>query len=210
MPTSTFTVFLFSHFDASVEHVSKVETCQKSRTKVPYFDALEHSGTWSVLARVCLKWTIALEQMYFQQGRLTFVKLYRSLESSTQDTRDGFDLYSAQASFARPRVDLARLLRRAVSRLFRTIFSEFVKVCGVRFSTRESLIGFCIWCHPISTILACLFSVGVRGQKLCRKGIMAAKMASRASYLVYYYRRTATCNLFVKQSKFHWPFFNIS
>ena len=89
MPTSTFTVFLFSHFDASVEHVSKVETCQKSRTKVPYFDALEHSGTWSVLTRVCLKWTITLEQMYFQQGRLTFVKLYRSLESSTQDIRDG-------------------------------------------------------------------------------------------------------------------------
>ena len=58
-------------------------------------------------------------------------------------------------------------------------------VCGIRFSTRESLIGFFIGCHPISTILACLFSVGVRGQKLCWKGIMAAKMASRASYLVY-------------------------
>ena len=147
----------------------------------------------------------------FPAGEANFCQaMYRSLESSTQDTRDGFDLYSARASFARPRVDLARLLRRAVSRPFRTIFSEFVKVCGVRFSTRESLIGFCIWCHPISTILACLFSVGVRGQKLCWKGIMAAKMASRASYLVYYYRRTATWNLFVKQSKFHWPFFNIS
>ena len=53
--------------------------------------------------------------------------MYRSLQSSTQDTRDRFDLYSAQASFARPRVDLARLLRRAVSRPFRTIFSELSK-----------------------------------------------------------------------------------
>ena len=34
--------------------------------------------------------------------------MYRSLERSTQDnTWDGFDLYSAQASFAWPRVDLA-------------------------------------------------------------------------------------------------------
>ena len=32
---------------------------------------------------------------------------YRSLEMSTQDTQDGFDLYSAKASFAWPQVDLA-------------------------------------------------------------------------------------------------------
>ena len=30
--------------------------------------------------------------------------MYRSLERSPQDTRDGFDLYSAQASLAWPRV----------------------------------------------------------------------------------------------------------
>ena len=135
--------------------------------------------------------------------------MYRSLESSTQDTRDGFDLYSAQASFARPRVDLAQLLRRAVSRPFRTIFSEFVKSAGfVSLPGEASLVTVS---DPILFLRsACLFSVGVRVQKLCWKGIMAAKMASRASYLVYYYRRTATWNLFVKQSKFHWPFFNIS
>ena len=41
--------------------------------------------------------------------------MYRSLERSTQDNkRDGFDLYSAQASFAWPRA----LLRRGVSRPF--------------------------------------------------------------------------------------------
>ena len=39
--------------------------------------------------------------------------MYRSLERSPQDPRDGIFLYSAQASFSWPRVDLARLLRRA-------------------------------------------------------------------------------------------------
>ena len=43
-------------------------------------------------------------------------------------------LYSAQASFSWPRVDLARLLRRAYSRSVWIIFFEFVKVCGIRFS----------------------------------------------------------------------------
>ena len=46
---------------------------------------------------------------------------------------------------------------------------EFVKVCGIRFSIWESFIGFYIRCYPIFTILACLFSVGVRisWKKLC-------------------------------------------
>ena len=95
--------------------------------------------------------------------------MYRFLKRSTQDTRDGFDLYSAQASFAWSRVDLARLFRRAVSRPFWIISFDFVKVCGIRFSIWESFIGLYIWCYPISTILACLFSVGVRisWKKLC-------------------------------------------
>ena len=75
----------------------------------------------------------------------------------------------AQASFSRPRVDLARLLRRAYSRSVWIISFEFVKVCGIRFSIWESFIGFYICCYPISTILARLFSVGVRisWKKLC-------------------------------------------
>ena len=73
-----------------------------------------------------------------------------------------FFSYSAQASFSWPRVDLARLLRRAYSRSVWTVSFEFVKVCGIRFSIWESFIGFYICCYPISTILACLFSVGVR------------------------------------------------
>ena len=99
----------------------------------------------------------------FPAGVANFGKaMYRSLEKSTQDTRDGFFLYSAQASFSWPRVDLARLLRRAYSRPFWITSFEFVKVCGIRFSIWESFIGFYICCYPITTILACLFSVGVR------------------------------------------------
>ena len=95
--------------------------------------------------------------------------MYRSPETSPQDSRDGFFLYSAQASFSWPRVDLARLLRPAYSRSVWIISFEFVKVCGIHFSIWESFIGFYICCYPISTILAGLFSVGVRilWKKLC-------------------------------------------
>ena len=102
-----------------------------------------------------------------------------------------FFLYSAQASFSWPRVDLARLLRRAYSRSVWITFFEFVKVCGIRFSIWESFIGFYICCYPISTILACLFSVGVRisWKKVVLNESMSAKMAPCVSYLVYYYCR---------------------
>ena len=73
------------------------------------------------------------------------------------------------------RVDLARLLWQVIlgslhiDSLIWIIFFEFVQVCGIRFSIWESFIGFYICCYPISTILACLFSVGVRisWKKLC-------------------------------------------
>ena len=118
----------------------------------------------------------------FPAGEANFGQaMYRSLERSTLDTRDGFDFYSAQASFAWPRVDLAQLVRRAVSRPFWIISFEVFPVCGIRFSIWESFIGFYIWCYPISTILTCFFTVGVRisWKKLCWKGSMAT--------MVYYY-----------------------
>ena len=103
-----------------------------------------------------------------------------------------FFLYSAQASFSWPRVDLARLLRRAYSRCVWIIFFEFVKVCGIRFSIWESFIGFYICCYPISTILACLFSVGVRisGKTLCWKGAWRRKwhLVSPTLYIIIVYR----------------------
>ena len=95
--------------------------------------------------------------------------MYRSLERSPQNPQGRIFLYNAQASFFWPRVDLARLLRQAYSRSVWIIFFEFVKVCGIPFSICISFIGFYICCYPISTILACLFSVGVRisWKKLC-------------------------------------------
>ena len=99
----------------------------------------------------------------FPTGVANFGKaMYRSLERSTQDTRDGFFWCSAQASFSWSRIDLALLLRRACSWPFWITSFEFFKVCGIRFSIWESFIGFYICCYPITMILACLFSVGVR------------------------------------------------
>ena len=68
--------------------------------------------------------------------------MYRSLERSTKDTRDGFFLYSAQASFSWPRAELAWLLRWAYSQPFWITSFEFVKVCGIRFSIWKSFVGF--------------------------------------------------------------------
>ena len=73
--------------------------------------------------------------------------MYWSPERSSQDSRDGFFLYTAQASFSWPRVDLARLLPGMF--IFRWS-SNFV-------------------------------------ENVVLKGSMAVKMASRVSYLVYYY-----------------------
>ena len=128
--------------------------------------------------------------MYLQQGRLTLCKLCIGPQKG-HPRAPGMVLIckNAQASFTWPRVDLARLLRRAYSRPFWITSFEFVKVCGIRFSIWESFVGFYICCYPIITILACLFSVAVRisWKKLQLNEGMAGKMTSRVSYLVYYY-----------------------
>ena len=129
----------------------------------------------------------------FPAGVANFGKaMPRSLERSTQDTRVGFFLYSAQASFSWPRVDLARLLRRAYSRPFWITSFEFVKVCGIRFSIWESFIGFYICCYPITTILTCLFFVGVRisWKKLCWMRARRGRwhLVSPALYIISVYR----------------------
>ena len=118
--------------------------------------------------------------------------MYRFPERSPQDSQDEFFLYSAQASFSGPRVDLARLLKRACSRSFSIISFEFVKVCGIRFSIWESFIGLYICCYPISTILTCLSSVGVRisWETLCWKGAWRRKwhIVSPSLYIIIVYR----------------------
>ena len=132
--------------------------------------------------------------------QLFFLANHNSLEQTPrrrpnlppQDFRDGFFLYTAQALFSWPHVDLARLLRRACSRSFWIISFEFVKVCGIRFSIWESFIGFYICCYPISTILACLFSVGVRisWKKLCWKGAWRRRwhLVSPTLYIIIVYQ----------------------
>ena len=69
---------------------------------------------------------------------------------------------------------------------------EFVKVCGIHFSIWESFIGFYICCYAITTILACLFSVGVRisWKKLCwmRTWRRRWHLLSPTSYIIIVYR----------------------
>ena len=68
--------------------------------------------------------------------------MYRSLERSPQDPWDGIFLYSAQASFSWPRVDLARLLRRAYSRSVGLYSSSLSKSVGfVSLSGKASLVS---------------------------------------------------------------------
>ena len=100
--------------------------------------------------------------------------MYRSLERSTQDTQDGFFFF---CTVPRP-----YFLGRALiwpgyfgeqiliySRPFWITSFGFVKVCGIRFSIWKSFIGIYICCYPITTILTCLFFVGVliSWKKLC-------------------------------------------
>ena len=69
---------------------------------------------------------------------------------------------------------------------------KFVKVCGIRFSVWESFIGFYICCYPITTILACLFSVGVQisWKKLCwmRAWCWRWHLLSPTLYIIIVYR----------------------
>ena len=63
-------------------------------------------------------------------------------DGSPQDSRDGVDLYIAQASFTWPRVDLARPLRGSSIGHFCILFFKFGKVCWILSSSWESFIGF--------------------------------------------------------------------
>ena len=101
--------------------------------------------------------------------------MYRSPERSSQDSWEGFFWYSAQASFSWPSVDLARLL---------SVFLDYI------LSVRQSL-----WDSFLYLLLSYFYDPGMFifrwssnfVEKVVLKGSMAAKMASRVSYLVYYY-----------------------
>ena len=88
---------------------------------------------------------LKLRANLFPGGHANFGQaMYRSQERSLHAPRNEFDLYRTQASFVRPRVDLARSLRRIDFRLFWFISFEFVNVCALRFSSWESFIGLYI------------------------------------------------------------------
>ena len=118
----------------------------------------------------------------FAAGEANFGQaMYRSLERWPQDTRYGFDLYSAQASLICLTARWS-LLRRLSA--FWIISFEIDKVFWIRFSSWESFIVFYIWCYPISEIIACLFTVGVRiSWKICVGKGAFAEIPSSASYL---------------------------
>ena len=134
----------------------------------------------------------------FPAGEANFGQaMYWSLERSPQDTGNGFDLWSTQA-LAWPRVDLARLLRHMDFRPFWIISFEFVKVCGIRFSSKESFIGFYTWCYLNSTILACLFTAEFRGKSCGGKGAWRPRChlvnLSKLSWNIVWSLRTTTTN----------------
>ena len=111
--------------------------------------------------------------------------MYRSLERSTEDTRDGMFLYSTQASFSWPPVDLAQLLRRAFPRPWITSF-EFVKVCGIRFSSGKAVlvsISAAILLLRSWLFIFCLSSNFVE-KVVLNESLSAKMMASRVSYFV--------------------------
>ena len=111
---------------------------------------------WASL--VCLKWKIALDQMYFQQGWLTLVKLSVPVPREVNPKHPG-RIFFVQCPGL---IFLTALWSGPATSASILISFGFVKVCGIRFSIWESFIGFYICGYPITTILACLFSVGVR------------------------------------------------
>ena len=132
--------------------------------------------------------TIAFHQVFFQQVRVVLSKWCIGPQKVHPRT-PGKDFFGT--------VPRRHFLGRALiwpgySRSFWITSFQFVKVCGIRFSIWDSFIGFYICCYPISTILACLFSVGVQisRKKLCWKEAWRRKwhLVSPTLYIIIVYR----------------------
>ena len=123
----------------------------------------------------------------FPAGVANFGKaMYRSLESQPRTPEMDFFCTVPRPHFLGRTLIWPGYFGEHIVGLFGLHRSSFLRDSS---SIWESFIGFYICCYPIAAILACLFSVGVRisGKKLQLNEGMAAKMASRVSYLVYYY-----------------------
>ena len=118
--------------------------------------------------------------------------MQRSLERSTQDTRDGLFCTVPRLHFLGRALIWPGHFGEHILGLCGLHSFEFVKVCGIRFCIWESFIGFYICCYPITTILACLFSVGVRisWKKLCwmRAWRRRWHLVSATLYIIIVYR----------------------
>ena len=137
--------------------------------------------------------TIAFYQVFFQQGRVALGKWCIGPQKGHPGLpRDGVFLYSSQASFSWPGVDLARLLRWACSRSFGLYPSSLSKSVGL-----VSLSGKASWVSISAAILFLLYFydpgmfVRISWKTVCWKGawrrLLPCLKLMSVSYLVYYY-----------------------
>ena len=138
--------------------------------------------------------TIAFYQVFFQQGRVALGKWCICPQKGHLRT-PGMEFF-VQCS------GLIFLAARwygpaASASIFSPVCLDYLlrvcQVCGIRFSIWESFIAFYICCYPISTILACLFSVGVRisWKTLCRMRACRRKrhlVSPSTLYIIIVYR----------------------
>ena len=179
---SSWSIKLLRFENWNFSRVKKIARCKHHLLHVSFFliltRALEHI--------VCLGES-RLSQVndsrranVFPAGVANFGKaMYRSLERSTQDTRDGFFLYSAQASFS-----WARWSGPATSEsIFSAFLDYIVRVfCGIHFlSGKASLVSIYAAILLLrSWHVYFLLEFEFRG-KSC------SWMRALVSYLVYYY-----------------------
>ena len=136
---------------------------------------------------------IALEQICFQQGKLTVdcgQMNYRSIYLRPP----WMDLISVQclgALFVWPCFELRPTkLRREQCRPFLDFLIRILQSLVNSFLSWGGFIGFHIWGSLISPSLACLLTVGVwiswSDKRGVGKGTMAAEISARATFLVYF------------------------
>ena len=150
-------------------HLIRLFIEKKRDARAFFLSALEHVVCLGQLSRLSQVNNYSPRANVFPAVVANFGKaMYRSLEGSTQDTWDGFFSTVPRPHFLGRALIWSGFSASIFSAFWITSF-EFVKVCGIRFCIWESFIGFYICCYSITTILACLFSVGLRisWKKLC-------------------------------------------
>ena len=128
----------------------------------------------NVTLRVCLN----LLSSIFSAGQGGFgQRMYRSPERSPQDSRDGIFCTVPRPHF----------LGRAL--IWPDCFEHILGLFGLYPSSQSKSVGFVSVPGKASLVFisAAILFVRISWKKLCWNKSMSAKMASRVSYLVYYY-----------------------